>query len=937
MRYIIGIDLGTTNSCVAYIDTQDPKLIPLRALSVKSFKIPQLTAPGTVEALPTLPSFCYLPALNEFPDASLKLPWTNKNERAPHFFVGSFAKKQGAKIPTRLIQSAKSWLCHSAANRRDRILPVEAADESLRMSPVEATMLYLSHIKAAWNEGMAGNNEEADFDAQEIVLTVPASFDEVARNLTVEAAKKAGFLQLTLLEEPQAAFYSWIAQHESVWETQLNVGMQILVCDVGGGTTDFSLIEVVEADSKLSFRRMAVGDHLLLGGDNMDAALAHFLEGKLLEKGQELTTTQRQQLLHEARSAKEKLLSSSSAEGHCPILLYGEGSGVVKGAVSVDIHREEIQDLLLKGFFGSYVWEEALKLNKAAGFRSMGLPYDDEPSIVKHLARFLWENGVSKENPAAPDFILFNGGAMTPQLFREAILANLHAWFPQKALTVLPSYHLDLAVARGAAYFGKARRGLGVKIGGGLARGYYLILDAKDQTGGIEKKALTLMPRGSEEGEIFEPSMTFMLTPNTPVSFQLATSHVRLHDKAGDLIPIEPDELHFLPPIITVLRYGKKQGMDQEQEKIPVHLVITLSPIGTLDIGLKSLKTEHRWTLEFQLRAATGQDNQIIAASKPTTDQTFDSTFLTEAEKLISQVFSAEQGTIKLAQLPVKLEVLLGMPKREWPPSVMRGLADIFLKVGPFRKRSAEHAERWWNLTGFLLRPGFGYPLDDYRIKELWKLILSDFKTALSPELQVQLWICYRRVAGGLNKGQQMQAASDLIATLFSKRSGKIETGNKAELYAYSEKIRALASMELLEMSTKVKVGHALTMRIRSGNAASVDYWSLGRIGARHLLYGSLVNVVPKEVCEEWIEQILDVPCKEEGRLVFLLEQLARKTEHRELNLSTKLIDKILAKFEGTVHSQRLKDLLLHESRLTQREQEDIFGEQLPAGLILEI
>jgi hypothetical protein len=927
MRYIVGIDLGTTNSCVSYIDTQDPKL------GVKSFRIPQLTASGTIEAQPTLPSFCYLPAYNEFPETALKLPWTTKNEKQPHFFVGSLAKHQGAKVPTRLIQSAKSWLCHSAANRRDRILPVEAADESQRMSPVEATMHYLSHIKAAWNEGMAKGDSEADFDGQEIVLTVPASFDEVARNLTVEAAKKAGFLQLTLLEEPQAAFYSWIAQHENTWETQLKSGMQILVCDVGGGTTDFSLIEVVETGSKLSFRRMAVGDHLLLGGDNMDAALSHFLEGKLQERGDELTTTQRQQLLHEARAAKEKLLSSSSE--NCRIVLYGEGSGVVKGAVSVDIHRDELKELLLNGFFGNYTWNDALKLNRAAGFRTMGLPYENEPSIVKHLARFLEENSAVKGDPIKPDFILFNGGAMTPELFRQAILANLRSWFPQKTLEVLPSYHLDLAVARGAAYFGKARRGLGVKIGGGLARGYYLILDAKDQEGGSEKKALALMPRGSEEGEVFEPGTTFMLTPNTPVSFQLATSHVRLHDNAGDLISIEPDEFHLLPPIITLLRYGKKQG-DQEQEKIPVHLVITLSPIGTLDIGLKSLKTEHRWTLEFQLRSASGQDNQISATSKRSVDQTFDATFLNEAERLITQVFSSEPGPIKLAQLPEKLEALLGMPKREWPPSLMRGLADIFLKVGAFRKVSSEHAGRWWNLTGFLMRPGFGYPLDDFRIKEIWKLILSDFKTTLSPELQVQMWICYRRIAGGMNKGQQMQAASDLIATLFSKRSGKIETGNKTELYAYSEKIRALASMELLEISTKMRIGHALAMRIRSGHATSVDYWSLGRLGARHLLYGSIVNVIPKNVCEEWIEQILDIPCKEEERLVFLLEQLARKTEHRELNVSTKLVDRIIAKFESTAHSQRLKDVLLNETRLTQQEQEDIFGEHLPIGLTLE-
>lgn len=929
MRYIIGIDLGTTNSCVGYVDTQDPKL------QVKSFRIPQLTAPGTMESLSVLPSFCYLPAVNEFSETLLKLPWDRQGGLKFSSIVGSFAKKQGAKVPTRLVQSAKSWLCHSAANRRDKILPVEAADQTHKVSPVEATMLYLSHIKAAWDEVMAKGNADSDFDSQEIVLTVPASFDEVARNLTVEAAKKAGFLQLTLLEEPQAAFYSWIAQHEKTWETQLKPGMHILVCDVGGGTTDFSLIEVVKTDEKLSFRRMAVGDHLLLGGDNMDAAVAHFLEEKLQAKGQELTVTQRQQLLHEARAAKESLLSST--ENSHRILLYGEGSGVVRGAVSGEIQREEVHQLLINGFFGSYNWEEALKLNKTGGFRSMGLPYENEPSIVKHLAYFLKESSQEKDKPIQPDFILFNGGAMTPQLFQDRIVANLRSWFPQKNVQVLPSYHLDLAVARGASYFGKARRGLGVKIGGGLARGYYLIIETKNQSGEMEKKALTLMPRGSEEGDAFEPEMTFMLMPNTPVSFQLATSHTRLHDQAGDFIPIEPDELHFLPPIITLLRYGKKQSIDQIPEKIPVHLMITLSPIGTLDIGLKSLKTDHYWTLEFQLRSASGQDNQISASSSRSADQTFDKTFLLEAEKLIRQVFSQEGRSVKLTQLSEKLEAVLGIPRREWPPSVMRGIADILLKVSAFRKISGEHAGRWWNLMGFLLRPGFGYPLDDYRIKELWKLILSDFKTPVSNELQIQMWICYRRIAGGLNKGQQMQLASELIATIFSKRSGKIETASKAELYAYSEKIRALAAMELLEIQTKVRIGHALAMRIRAGHMTFVDYWSLGRIGARQLLYGTIANVIPKEICEDWIEQIIDVPCKEEDWLVFLLEQLARKTEHRELNISTKLVNRILKKFDETTHSPRLNDLLLNESRLSQKEQDDIFGEHLPAGLTLEI
>ena len=548
--------------------------------------------------------------------------------------------------------------------------------------------------------------------------------------------------------------------------SKLKAGTQIVVCDVGGGTTDFSLIKVVESEGKLSFLRMAVGDHLLLGGDNMDAAVAYLIESKLMEKGHELSATQRQQLFHEARSAKEKLLSEGN-EDRCHLLLYGEGSGVVKGALSVDIHRREVQDLLLNGFFGSYSWEEALKHNKTTGLRSMGLPYESEPSIIKHLARFLADNKEGIQ-PIMPDWILFNGGAMTPPLFQKAIVDNLNSWCPEKKVTVLSSYHLDLAVSRGAAYYGKTRRGLGVKIGGGLARGYYMILDTKNEAGAIEEKALAIMPRGSEEGKIFEPEKTFMLMPNTPVSFQLAASHIRLHDKEGDLVQVNSEEMHLLPPIHTVLRFGKKTGGEQIQEKIPVHIITKLTPIGTLEIGLKSLKTEHQWALEFQLRTVSGQDHQIpVQGIKPKGDQTFDKGFLNEAEKVISKIFGTEQDTLKPVRLNEKLEEILELPKREWPPSVMRGLAESLLKTASFRKNTKEHAERWWNLTGFLLRPGFGYPLDDFKIKELWKIILSDFKSPLPLEVEIQLWICYRRIAGGLNKGQQMQLTSDMMTSLF--------------------------------------------------------------------------------------------------------------------------------------------------------------------------
>lgn len=930
MKYIIGIDLGTTNSCVSYVDLEDPRAV------IQSFKIPQLVVEGSIEYLQTLPSACYLAAPYEFLKGSLDLPWNNH----PDFFVGKLALMQGAKVPTRLVQSAKSWLCHNAANRRDRILPLEAGKDESRISPVEATARYLKHIREAWNYSMARGNVDKEFEGQEIILTVPASFDEVARSLTVEAARLAGFDKINLLEEPQSAFYSWIAQHENDWQEHIPAGSMVLVCDVGGGTTDFSLIEVVAKEGALAFQRMAVGDHLLLGGDNMDASIAHHLETVLDERRQVLSTIQRLRLRHEARSAKEALLQetkSVSEQEPYRIVLQGSGSSVVQGAMSITLQAEAVRTSLINGFFGHYSWKEALQLKKTAGFRSMGLPYADEPSITKQLAYFLSSNAGDDHHPKKPDFVLFNGGAMKPPLFQEAVLKNLTEWFPEKRVSVLPSYNLDLAVARGAAYYGKVRRGMGVRIGGGMARGYYLLLDMKDQQGVVVKKALTLLPRGSEEGATFEPETIFQLKPNTPVMFQLATSHIRLHDVAGDLIDVDPKEMHILPPIQTVLRFGKKQHSDATDDTIPVHIHIELTPIGTLKLGIRALQTEHFWALEFQLKSASGQDNSLNSQSAGIADETFSSGHLKEGEEIIRSTFSQLSGGVKPGRIMEKLEEALKIPRRDWPPSLMRGLADVLLKLAPQRKLSEEICARWWNLIGFLMRPGFGYPLDDFRMKELWKVILSDLKSSTSREVSIQMWICYRRISGGLSKGQQLQLAGELMNVLLPKKASKIEIKSKADTYPFSEIIRAIASFELIESNIKIRLGKALIFRIVSGAGEAADFWALGRLGARHLLYGSLFNVLSREFCEEWIKDLLDSRLLADERLAFLYGQLAMKTEHREVNISKELVDHIIHQFSGTPYLERLQELLLKENRLTQQERDQVFGDHLPAGLMIDM
>lgn len=922
MRYIIGIDLGTTNSSVAYVDTEK------QPLSIQMFPIPQLTASGKVDPLLTLPSFCYLVNPNEWPPGTLKLPW--KEETA--LFVGQFAKTQGAKVPTRLIQSAKSWLCNVAANRRDKILPIETADLSQRLSPVEASAKYLTHLKEAWNATFAKGDSASEFEEQEIILTVPASFDEVARSLTIEAARLAGLQHVTLLEEPQAAFYSWISQHEQKWQNILKAGDRILVCDVGGGTTDFSLIEVHSKETQLVFQRMAVGDHLLLGGDNMDVALAHFLEKRMQEEGKpSLESLQWLYLKAEARAAKEELLSSLAAsDASYSVVIQGTGASVVGGSLTTSIQRKELEDFLLHGFFGQYDQEEALELRKSRGFRTMGLPYEDEPSITKHLAHFLQQAGCLNSGQSI-QYVLFNGGTMQPSTFQQAIHHVLCRWFKTDSISILPSVSLDLAVARGAAYYGKVRRGLGVAIGGGSPRTYYLEVDVKDSQGKISQKALTLLPRGSEEGSQFRSEQTFLLRPNTPVSFHVLTSHVRLHDRQGELIPIDEQEMQLLPPIHTILRFGRRQISNEQQETIPVRLGIALTAIGTIELWLESQQTEHRWSLEFQLKSASGQENSLLTMQKQQRqDETFTHAYLEEAKQLIEETFTGT--TIKPGQLMEKLEERLGINRREWSPSLLRQLWDPLLKVIAQRKRSSDYEARWWNVVGFMLRPGFGFPLDDFRIKELWKIILQDLKNAVSSDVQIQKWICYRRLSGGFNKGQQVQLASEIMAQLFDKRTGKIVIKSKSEEYTYSEKIRALASFERIELPLKIRLGEAILERIMKNEAISADLWALARIGARHLVYGSIGQVVPKDICSKWVERLLERK-GDNTDLKFIFSQLARKTDHRELNLPDSLLNRII----NQDPTGELRSLILEERSLTQSEQEQILGDRLPAGLILEM
>jgi hypothetical protein len=912
-RYVIGIDLGTTNSCVAYVDTDRQKN---PALSIQSFAISQLGPTGGVSSFHTLPSCYYLASEYEYRKGDLDLPWAKDRD----YFVGFYALHYGSKTPTRLIRSAKSWLSHSGADRKDPILPVDCDNPDKRISPVEASTAFLKHIKDAWDQSMSKGDIDREFSQQEIVLTVPASFDEVARHLTLQSAQEAGYANVTLLEEPQAAFYNWISKHENTWASQLSEGDTILVCDVGGGTCDFSWIKVVlDKDGKSSFQRLAVGNHLLLGGDNMDIAIAHYLEPKI--KG--LRSEQWPFLIEQARLAKEALLSGAE---RFSVHIQGTGSSVIQGALSLEVNKEEIENFLTEGFFKAPSFEEAKKRKISSGIRHVGLPYETEPNISKHIASFL-EEVKSMGDAPCPTYILFNGGTMKAKVYQRGILAAFQSWFKYEP-TVLESENLDLAVSRGAAYFAKVRRGLGTRIGGGVPRAYYIEINLPQEK---EKKALTLLERGTEEGTSVQSEQEFLLKANTPVSFQLLSSTTRLSDKIGDLLQLDPESLHPLPPIQTRLNFGKKQ---QEVKEVNVCLETTLSEIGLLELWLKSKDSPHRWKLEFQLKSVSGQDHSGKEVSGVRKDELFDETYLDSAKEVLIRAYS-ENRTIKPSQVMQALEKALDKPREKWSPSILRGLWPVLLQQSAFRKASPAYEARWWNLAGFFLRPGFGYPLDDHRMKEFWRVCLDKSVHDQQQECFLQRLIAFRRVSGGLNKGQQVQIATQLIQTLLPKKSKAFLLKSKLERHQYQEKIRVLAAFERIDIKNKQRLGEALIVRLKSGNAEECDFWALGRLGARQLLYGSVGDVIPKQVCEEWLKTLLTLSFEEKEDVIFLIGQLARQTKQREINISSELAQDILRQYKQSSSYLKLQSYMEKETPLSQEEQEKMFGDQLPSGLTI--
>lgn len=604
-RYIVGIDLGTTNSVVSYIDRDaDTAGIPATHL----LKIPQVTDPGIVEELHLLPSFLYIAGPSELPQQSLSLPWREETQ----YVVGEFARKRGGEVPLRLVSSAKSWLCHPGVDTASPLLPWNAPEGVERLSPADVSSRFLDHLRCAWNHVMAKDNPRYALEHQSVLITVPASFDAAARELTVRAAEKAGLHDLTLLEEPQAACYSWLNRSGQGWKKQVAVGDLILVCDIGGGTTDFSLIEVADEGGDLVLKRVAVGEHILLGGDNMDLALAHLVREQFAATKTPLDTRQMLGLIHSVREAKEKMLQDPLCSAQ-PIVVLGRGKGVVGGALRTELRRSEVEQSIVDGFFPFCAVEDAPTERRAVGLREMGLRYASDTAVTKYLARFLKQH-VAKVGTGAggearfvhPTKILFNGGVTKAAALRERIVEVVNGWLSADgahAVTVLGGNDPDLAVAIGAAYYGFAKQGKGIRIRAGAERSYYVGVEmSMPAVPGMTPpiKAVCVVPFGMEEGTDFEvPGHEFGLVVGEHASFRFLSSLTRKKDPPGSVVEEwDEGEIVELAPLDTMLPAEDAR----EGAVVAVKLHSYFTETGTIELWCEAVDGSNRWRLQFDVR-----------------------------------------------------------------------------------------------------------------------------------------------------------------------------------------------------------------------------------------------------------------------------------------------------------------------------------------------
>ncbi|HCG6404391.1 TPA: hsp70 family protein [Vibrio parahaemolyticus] len=928
-RFLVGIDLGTTNTVVAYCEITDN----LEQSEVSLFDIDQLIGPGEVVRKPLLPSFRYHPAVGQISPSDLTLPWDNEPVAGDinNVIVGEWARELGAKVEGRQVSSAKSWLSHQAVDRNSDILPWAGAQDVDKVSPVIASASYLNHIRQAWNYRHPSNKLED----QDVVVTVPASFDETARKLTLEAAELAGLKKIVLLEEPQAVCYDWYARHQQTAADELKDLPLILVCDVGGGTTDLSLIEAKFTNSDLALDRIGVGEHLMLGGDNLDLALAHLAESRF-SQNKKLTAASLTKLIQQTRKAKENLLSTSAPD-EVKITMLGSGSKLLGGTKSIALSKQEVHQIALDGFFPLSDFSEVPDKRRSAVVE-FGLPYVADPAVSKHVAEFLTQHqqvsraalGIEddKQN-AIPVGLLLNGGVFNSDLVTERVTTLLSDW-RGAPVTVLDNPHPDWSVALGAVAFGKARRGAQLKIGGGAARSYFLHLQEKNKMG----KALCLLAKGTEEGhEIRLSGRRFSLTLGEPVRFNLLTStHDTLTNNTaiqnGVMVDVDPDLFAPLPPYITTLEGEGAELQANQKERVEVQLACQLTEVGTLKMECVSAEDDSkRWELEFEVRNKQTDDSEQVKLHPK----------LNECKELIARLYSGNKKSAEgneIKTLAKDLEKKLGK-RDEWDFTTLRQLFDTFAQGRKRRRRSEQHEKNWLRLAGFALRPGFGDPTDSWRIEQVWGLYQQNIQFK-NHQGWTDWWVFWRRIAGGLSQEQQETILADIAKYLHPGAMKNPQSAKAAQEMGYESIVRLSASLEHLEVEDKVLLATwFLSKAINQNQFEQAHWWAMGRLASRTPLYGSQHNVIPREQAEQWLPKLLEQNWLKEPMIAFAAVMICRKTGDRLFDISDDYREQVLTKLKQSKVPESWVSLVEEVKELSESESKRVFGDALPSGLTL--
>ena len=902
-RYAVGIDLGTTNCVMAVIDLASKGRFP----EIDTVPIRQRLDESTVGEAGHLPSFLYWPTdaqRGELQDFGFE---------AEGWVMGKAAAELGSRVKGRLISSAKSWLCHGRVDRTSKLLPWGAEEGVEKISPLKATTLILQHLKFAWEQSQWGKNSLAE---QFLTITLPASFDQSARALTIQACADAGMGHARLLEEPQAAFYNWISLRKGRWNDALKGQDLVLVCDVGGGTSDFSLIRCQEDGEDMRFEREAVGDHLLLGGDNIDLALAHMAESHLSGANSKLNLSQWQLLSQLARKAKETLLSE--AEDSVELRLPGAGRKVIGGLRKTSLKRKDVCSMVLEGFFP--LQDGHVEAKEKSGLQDMGLPYESEPAITWHILDFIRRHGAG----AFPGAVLFNGGSLEPSLIRDRVVSVLTSQHPEKDMIVLESDSLADAVARGAAYYGYSDVKGGLKVGGGSAQGYYLGLHD-----GENLQHLCLIPKGSEAHEKVLVNVAGLeVQTNEPVSFHLFQSDHFPLDESGQLRAL-PEEVKATGCLNTMVRFGRR-----ESRQIPVRIEGELTELDTLQLELVSVNTDHRWRLEFDLRGSAELTSNDASRSMPEpishdAPSGVEIAIPDNMEELVCSCFEGPQP-----KSPIKvLEEHLGVKRSDWNVPLLRALADVLLGHKDWVKKSPAYEATWLLTFSYAFRPGFGAAKDDLRRHELWSLFRNGAHASRDVRANSEWAILWRRIASSLEDGRQSDLFQRNKKRLLDKKGQPHFKADGAELW------RMLSSMEAMPSADKLKLGqHLLASGETADGLLPTKLWCLSRLGTRLPLGGRVDDMLTGEQVSPWIEKLMaHVDWMTSGGSMALME-LARRCGDRHLDISESLRNKVMSFLEE--HGSEKEELWLPAlERVTQRDllaQTQILGEALPVGLALK-